>query len=72
MKIPNQTWIISFTRIIILNRKSMYKESDFSKYLLMKNEEEFDKAVIQQLMEEESTGEMLKNAAMWEDKGQHD
>ena len=64
MKIPNQTWIISFTRIIILNRKSMYKESDFSKYLLMKNEEEFDKAVIQQLMEEESTGEMLKNAAM--------
>ncbi|XP_029045829.1 polyA-binding protein interacting protein 2 isoform X1 [Osmia lignaria lignaria] len=41
-------------------------ESDFSEYLWMENEEEFDKEVIQQLMEEELTEECLK--AMWEDE----
>lgn len=42
------------------------EESDFSEYLWMENEEEFDKEVIQQLMEEELTEECLK--AMWEDE----
>ncbi|XP_076301369.1 polyA-binding protein interacting protein 2 isoform X2 [Lasioglossum baleicum] len=42
--------------------------SDFSEYLWMENEEEFDKEVIQQLMEEELTEECLK--AMWEDEKQ--
>ncbi|XP_031773751.1 polyadenylate-binding protein-interacting protein 2 isoform X2 [Apis florea] len=46
------------------------EESDFSEYLWMENEEEFDKEVIQQLMEEELTEECLK--AMWEDERQHE
>ncbi|XP_078033263.1 polyA-binding protein interacting protein 2 isoform X2 [Augochlora pura] len=44
------------------------EDSDFSEYLWMENEEEFDKEVIQQLMEEELTEECLK--AMWEDEKQ--
>ncbi|XP_076166524.1 polyA-binding protein interacting protein 2 [Ptiloglossa arizonensis] len=46
------------------------EDSDFSEYLWMENEEEFDKEVIQQLMEEELTEECLK--AMWEDERQHE
>ncbi|XP_076240697.1 polyA-binding protein interacting protein 2 isoform X2 [Calliopsis andreniformis] len=46
------------------------EESDFSEYLWMENEEEFDKEVIQQLVEEELTEECLK--AMWEDERQHE
>lgn len=45
-------------------------ESDFSEYLWMENEEEFDKEVLQQLEEEELTEECLK--AMLEEEKQHE
>ncbi|XP_017889955.1 polyadenylate-binding protein-interacting protein 2 [Ceratina calcarata] len=81
MKIPNnrsgndyghETGIISFMDNSFDSEIDVQgaNESDFSEYLWMENEEEFDKEVIQQLMEEELTEECLK--AMWEDERQHE
>lgn len=81
MKIPNigsgngyyghETGFVPYVENIVEAEPDMQGpvESDFSEYMWMENEEEFDKEVLQQLEEEELAEECMK--AMLEDEKQH-